>query len=426
MALISWLGSAYLIALTTTQPLSGKLTDVFGRRSGFIFCLLVFAVGNILGGMAGSKETIVLGRALAGIGGGGCNSISTFITSDFIPLRRRGTWHGMAMVMYGSGVGLGGVIGGIVNESWGWRWAFFALTPFTVLSGLGVTFFLPARASLKEQSLVSRLRRIDFSGSFALVSALVLFLIGLNQEDPNTASSHLILEFVMPLAAASVIIFVSIELYCAREPIIPINLLGNRTVSGACVASWFVSMAVYTLMFYVPLYFQLRGYNTSETGVRLLPEAIGGAIGSFSAGVVMRLTGRYGILKMFVLAVFIAGNAGFATVSMSTPFFLSEVYLFLNGLGLGGILTVMLLALLSSVKHEQQAVTTSILYAFRSTGSSIGISVSSAVFRRLLKIRLGEVAAPGSCTISPGQVTWMTCSVDASTLTGTAKMIVPI
>jgi predicted MFS family arabinose efflux permease len=305
-------------------------------------------------------------------------------------------WHGIAMIMYGSGVGLGGVIGGVINETWGWRWAFLALTPLTVISALGVAFFLPALTSSNEQSLGSRLRRIDFSGSAALILAIALLLIGLNQEDFNAASSRRILEIALPLAAAFFVVFVFIELRYAKEPVIPIDLLGKRTVFGACIAGWFTAMALYTRMFYVPLYLQLRGYNTSETGLRLLPEPIGVAIGSFSAGLIMRLTGRYGILKTFALALSIAGNAGFATVSMSSPLVLPEIHLFLSGLGFGGTLTVILLALLSSVSHEQQAVTTSILYAFRSTGATLGISTSSVVFRKLLQSRLGELAIPGA------------------------------
>jgi Major Facilitator Superfamily len=305
-------------------------------------------------------------------------------------------WHGIAMIMYGSGVGLGGVIGGVINESWGWRWAFLALTPLTVISGVGVAFFLPALRSSKEQSLGSRLKRIDFSGSAVLILATALLLIGLNQEDLDAASSRRILETVLPLAAGFFVIFVVIELRYAREPVIPIDLLGKRTVFGACVTGWFASMSLYTQMFYVPLYLQLRGYNTSETGLRLVPESIGVAIGSFSAGLIMRLTGSYGILKTFALALSIAGNAGFATVSIGTPLLLPEIYLFLGGLGLGGTLTVILLALLSSVNHEQQAVTTSILYAFRSTGATLGISLSSVVFRKLLQSRLGEFAIPGA------------------------------
>ncbi|KAF7505360.1 hypothetical protein GJ744_000981 [Endocarpon pusillum] len=392
LALISWLGSAYLIALASTQPMSGKLTDVFGRRSGFIFCLVLFGCGNLICGLATTKAMIVLGRVVTGIGGGGINSISTFIASDFIPPRRRGMWHGIAMVVYASGSGFGGVFGGLINEIWGWRSPFLALTPLTVLSGLGVTLFLPPR--VKETSLRSRLGRVDFVGSATLVLALALLLVGLNQEDLDAVSSHYRLEILLPLAAAAFIAFVVVELYYAQEPVISINLLKNRTILGACITSWFTSMSLYSLVFYVPLYFQLRGANTSETGVRLLPEPVGGVLGSFSSGIIMRLTGRYGVLKIVVLATWVAGATGFATISMNSSQALPELYLFLVGFGQGGNLTVMLLALLSSVKHEQQAVTTSINYAFRSTGAMLGITVTSVMFRKLLTNQFENVAVP--------------------------------
>ena len=395
MAIISWLGSAYLIAATMTQTLSGKLTDIFGRRAGFLFCLILFGVGNLACGLAKSETAVVLGRALAGVGGGGCNAISTFIASDLIPLRRRGVWHGMGMVVYSTGVGLGGVIGGVINESWGWRWAFILLTPFTVVSGVGVAYFLPALVSSKEQGLRTRLGRIDFGGSVVLVLAIALLLVGLNQEDFSDAASWRVMKIVLPLAAASFAVFIIIELYYAIEPVFPIQLLAKPSTVGVCLTSWFTAMAVYTLMFYVPLYFQLRGCSTSQTGLRLLPEPIGAGMGSFMAGVIMRLSGRYGVPKTFAFVLFLAGNTGFATVSLSTQSILTELFLLANGLGNGGILTVMLLALLSSVKHEHQAVITSIHYAFRSTGATIGISVSSFVFRQLLKSRIGQVPISG-------------------------------
>jgi hypothetical protein len=145
-------------------------------------------------------------------------------------------------------------------------------------------------------------------------------------------------------------------------------------------------------MVYVPLYFQLRRCSTSQTDLRLLPEPTGGGMGSVMAGIIMRLSGQYGVLKIFVIFLFLAWNTGFATVSLSTPSILTELYLLFDGLGLGGILTVMLLALLSSVEHQHQAVVTLMQYGFRSTGAMIGISVSGFVFRPLRTEKLDWIA----------------------------------
>jgi MFS family permease len=129
LAIISWLESAYLIALTLVQPLSGKLTDIYGRRAGLLFCAMVFAVDNALCGLARVKSVLILGRVVAGAGAGGLNVIGTFVGNDLIPLQARGTWQGFGNIVYTAGIGLGGVVGGSISNFGGWRWAFLMLTP---------------------------------------------------------------------------------------------------------------------------------------------------------------------------------------------------------------------------------------------------------------------------------------------------------
>ena len=139
-----------------------------------------------------------------------------------------------------------------------------------------------------------RLRRIDVGGSFTLVSALVILMYGLNSETTDGIPSVLLLKVTMPIAVALLAVFILIEIKFAQEPLFPIKLLCLRTVSGASLAGGFGSTALYNniLMFYVPVYFQLLGCGTREAGLLLLPQSIGGAIGSISAGLVMRRTGR--------------------------------------------------------------------------------------------------------------------------------------
>lgn len=118
----SWIATGYLIANAACQPLSGKLTDIYGRRAGLIFAFTFFAAGTAVCGFAGTAWVMILGRVIAGMGGGCLNTVSVFVASDLIPLRRRGVWQGIGNVVFGAGMGLGGVFGGFVNDRYGWRY----------------------------------------------------------------------------------------------------------------------------------------------------------------------------------------------------------------------------------------------------------------------------------------------------------------
>ena len=124
LSLLSWLASAYFVANAALQPLSGRLTDILSRRTGLIFSNIFFAAGNLICGLATSEWAMIFGRVIAGMGGGGLTAISTFVGSDLVPLRRRGVWQGFGNICFGVGAGLGGVFGGWINDTWGWRKAF--------------------------------------------------------------------------------------------------------------------------------------------------------------------------------------------------------------------------------------------------------------------------------------------------------------
>ncbi|KAJ5656087.1 Major facilitator superfamily domain general substrate transporter [Penicillium longicatenatum] len=377
LTLVSWLGSGYLIGLTATQPLSGKLSDIFGRRVTFCVASGLFTIGNLICGFSHSKIVLVTARVITGIGGGGCISTATFIASDNIPLHRRGIWQGVGAVVYTSGMGLGAVIGGAVNDAAGWRWAFIGIAPVSLVAGLGVATFVPNNIN-GQQNFREMLSRVDFLGAATLVSSLVLLMLGLNHGGSQEGSPLFVI--VVPLGTMLLLTFIIIEYRWAKEPIIPLSLFGRRTVVAACLTAWFMSMAFYALTFYIPLYLQMLGHSTGETGLYLLPDSIGAGLGSFLVGLVIRVTGGYGVFRYTMTLLLVIASVGFVVISRETHWILPELYLSCKGFGMGGGLTMLILAILHAVPHEKHATATSALYAFRSTGSTVGLSAASAIF----------------------------------------------
>ena len=119
-----------------------------------------------------------------------------------------------------------------------------------------------------------------------------------------------------------------------------------------------------------------------------MPSSLGVGLGSVSVGLIMRSTGKYYILNIFVEGVLVLSLALVSTFTLTTPAWRPFVYLFLTGVGYSGMLTIMLLAMIAAVDHKEQALVTSASYTFRSTGSTIGITVASAVFQNVLNTQL--------------------------------------
>ncbi|KAK4127389.1 MFS general substrate transporter [Parathielavia appendiculata] len=388
LSLLSWLATAYLIATATFQPLSGRLTDIFGRGPGLVFSNAMFALGNLVCGLARDEAGMILGRVVAGVGGGGLMSISTFLASDLVPLKRRGVVQGVGNIAYGSGAMLGGVLGGFINDtsSWGWRLAFLLQVPVIVASGLLVWYLVDVPPKVSNKSLLAR---IDFGGSFLTVGFLVLVLLGLNAGGNLVPWTDPLVLTTIPLGFAMLVALVWWESR-AKQPIIPVRLLLDRTVLTACVTNFLGTMVVMMTMYYVPLYLQVLGQSATQAGLRILASSLGVSISSIGCGLIMKRTGKYVGLGIGVLSIYTLAMSLTATLDDQAANWVLFVSMALLGVGYGGMLTVTLLACISAVEHSHQAVITSATYAFRSVGATLGITVASAVYQNVLRTRLWE------------------------------------
>jgi MFS family permease len=357
LSLLSWLATAYLISNAACQPISGRLTDIFGRGPGLVFSNVVFGIGNLICGLAQDEVQMIAGRVIAGIGGGGLMAISTFLASDLIPLRQRGIVQGIGNICYGSGAMLGGIFGGLLNDhtKLGWRLAFLIQVPPVFLSAIAVAFLVRVPP---KQSDKSYLARIDYVGVLLTISFLVLLLLGLN-------SGGNIVPWLSPLPLISIplafVMFGGLVWWELRatQPILPVRLLFSRTPLAACLCNLFCTMAMLCGVFYAPLYLQVIGHTSTQAGLMILPSPIGVAVGSIFTGFYMRKTGRYLGIGIVSLLIFVAGYCCFNGLNEHGPQWLVALAFGLVGIGYGGHLTTTLLACIASVDHSQQAVVTS-------------------------------------------------------------------
>ncbi|XWW97374.1 hypothetical protein V2A60_005356 [Cordyceps javanica] len=386
LSLLPWLATAYLVANAACQPITGRLTDIFGRRAGLACSSLLFALGSLLCGLAADAPTVVLGRAVAGVGGGGLICIPMFLASDLAPLRRRGVLQGVGNLWYSAGAMLGGVFGGSLHDRTGagWRLAFLLQVPPALL--LVPAVWLLVRVPPKRSDR-SYLARVDYLGAFFTCSFLVLLLLGLNTGGTLVPWTHPIPLTTLPLSVACFIGFVWWESKAA-QPIIPVRLLRDRTILANCFGSLFICMVLMIATFYAPLYLQVRGDSATTAGAKLLWLPLGGSVGSLTTGYAMAWTGKYVRLGIFGSCVLIVGSVLLAFQTDATSSYLTCAALVVVGGGFSVISTTIAVASIAAADHSQQAVITSAIFLARSVGAMLGITSVSAAYQNVLKSRL--------------------------------------
>lgn len=390
---ISWIATAYLLSSSVFQPLWGKLSDIFGRKPLLVLCCIFFAVGCAVCN-TNSLAMLVLGRFITGVGGSGLTSLGSITFTDIVPLRDRGIYQGIGNIAFGLGAASGGAVGGLIADKLGWRFVFITQIPLALFVGLCIAVFLNLPAGSPglgstDHEFMTKLKRVDFVGSLLLVLSLMGILAAASfggREFAYTSSTF------VGLVVGSVILLVAFSKWeneYAAEPTLPVKLLSTSAVLCTCMTTWFYTISVFTYLFYIPVYYtSVMGFTATENGSRLVPNFFAVALGSLGAGFHMKKTGKYYRMMLVMDVVSILGVIRIMNISPQISKF-SQFTLFLpSGFAYAWCLTVTLLSLIAAVPSEFQAATTSIQYTFRATGSTLGVSIASAIFQNVLRSNL--------------------------------------
>ncbi|MCJ1310149.1 hypothetical protein MMC25_003810 [Agyrium rufum] len=389
LELASWISTAYFLAMSSAQPLYGKLSDIFGRKACVLFSYSVFTIGNLCCGLAGSMEMFIAARVVQGCGGAGVGTLVTILISDVIPLRDRGPWQGYLNLINASGMALGAPIGGLLADTIGWRWTFYIQVPLMLLAVISVVFLL--KLPHKDNSdWRAKLRRVDFPGALLLVGLVTCLLLGFDHGSNISWSSK---TTIIPLAICPplFIAFLLVEAKFASEPFTPGHVMLDRTVLSVYINNFFTYAAWLALMFYVPLFYQaVDEVSASQAGLRLLPGILTAVTGVVLGGFVLKATGRYYWLMVLSQAVVTISMVAVVLGATYPAYDVLGISLGLgvNGLLYGFVVVGSLIALISNVSPEDQAVATACMFLFRSLGGAIGISFSGTIVQHFLRKNL--------------------------------------
>jgi EmrB/QacA subfamily drug resistance transporter len=386
---LSWVVTAYLLALTVVTPLYGKLGDLYGRKRVLQSALVLFLIGSALCGLAQGMSELIAFRAIQGLGGGGLMVSAQAAIGDVVPPRERGKWSGLFGAVFGVSSVAGPLIGGFLTSHTSWRWIFYVNLPLGAIALVVLGLTLPSKGERVQ-------RAVDYLGTALLavaLSALVLAttLGGTSYEWGSPFIVGLGVLFVVATAA-----FLAAERR-AREPVLPPALFRNRVFAVTSAVGLVVGFALFGALTFLPLFQQVvRGASPTESGLQLLPVMGGLLFTSILSGQVITRTGRYRWFPIAGTGIGVVGLVLLSRLDRSTSVALGAVYMLVLGMGLGMVMQVLVLAVQNSVPYEQLGVATSGATLFRSIGGSLGTAVLGAVFSNRLAHALASDLPAGA------------------------------
>ncbi|MGW0077044.1 MFS transporter [Streptomyces cellulosae] len=388
----TWVVTASLLTMTASTPLWGKLADLISKKALVQTALVIFVIGSIVAGTAQNTGMLITARAIQGLGGGGLAALAQIIMAAMISPRERGRYSGYLGATFAVATVGGPLLGGVITDtSWlGWRWCLYVGVPFALIAlfVLQKTLHLP---------LVKREVKVDWAGAFFVTAAVSLLLLWVTFADDKYDWMSWQTGAMVGGAVLLTLIFLLVESK-ASEPIIPLRLFRNRTITLASLASLFVGIAMFAGTVYFSQYFQLaRDKSPTMSGVMTIPMIGGLFISSTVSGIIITKTGRWKAWLLTGGVLLTAGLGLLSTMRYDTPYWHIGIFMALMGLGVGMMMQNLVLCTQNQVAPSDLGAASSVVTFFRSLGGAVGVSVLGSV----MSSRISHYAADTIGTLSP-------------------------
>jgi EmrB/QacA subfamily drug resistance transporter len=364
----AWVFAGYMLASTVTLPIYGKLSDLYGRRPFFLGGMALFLLGSALAGMSQNMTQLILFRTLQGLGAGAILPIVQAIIGDIFPPAERGKWQGLVVAIFGLASIAGPTLGGWLTDHWGWRWVFYVNMPVGALALLTAGLALPRQFRRQPH-------RLDLLGAAALVAGTVPLLLAFSWGGDEYPWASAPIVGMLAWAVACLAAFVVIETR-ADEPIINPAFFRNSTFTVSVAASFLVSVGMFSVVIYLPLFVQgVLGDSATGSGLLLTPMLLAFIGSSILSGQILSRTGRYRAMALIGFCAAAAGLWLLSRMGPGTPRALLVGSLVTGGLGIGLVMSPLLVVVQNAFPASLLGQVTASLQFFRSIGGAIGISV---------------------------------------------------
>ena len=389
---VTWVVTAYTLAFGGLLLLGGRVADYWGRKRTFIVGLSGFAFASLLGGLAPNQELLFSARALQGAFAALLAPAAlSLVTVAFTEPRERAKAFGVFGALSGGGAAIGLILGGVLTDSFSWRWTLGVNVPIAIVVAIFAWFVVKESKSAGHPSY-------DIPGAALATSGLLALVYGFTvaAQDGWTAplTLTLLIGAVVLLAA-----FVVVE-QRVKNPLLPLRIPRNPVRGGSYLTFLFVGAGMFAMFLFLTYYFQVvLGYSALKSGLHFLPFSLGIIA---AAGVVARLLPKTGPRPLMIGGLIFA-MFGMLSLTRIMPedHYWTSVFpaLLVMSLGLAFVFIPASSTALSGVNPKDAGVASALLNTSQQVGGSVGLALLStlsvAALNRSVE-KIGTVAVTGA------------------------------
>lgn len=380
--LFSWVFTSYMLTSTTTVPLAGKLSDIFGRKPFFLGGITIMLATSVGAGTSGSIEQLIIWRFFQGIGAGMIMGNAFAIIGDLFPPAERGKYQGLFTGVFGVASVVGPTLGGFLTDAISWRAIFFMNMPIGILAFWMLWQYYPRKAAGGAR------RPVDYTGAALLGMTTVPLLLALVWAGSEFAWGSPEIIGLFTLSGLALIAFIWNESR-VPEPIIPLMLFQSRFFAIATFLSFITGMGLFGAVNYMPMFVQgVLGTSAASSGIITSPMMMTMVVASTVSGIWATRIGRYRPFIITGSALITIGMVLLTRLDTNSSALMAVPPMIVIGMGIGSSMPIVNLVLQNSVSHQMLGVVSSSAQFFRQIGGTLGVAIFGTLVTNQLQSSL--------------------------------------
>ncbi|KAM0326211.1 hypothetical protein ACHAQA_006808 [Verticillium albo-atrum] len=383
---VGWYGSSYLLTSASLQLLFGKLYTFYSVKWIFLATISIFELGSLICGVAPNSFTLILGRAIAGVGSAGIFIGALIILAYSVPLARRPLFAGCIGSMYGISSVAGPLLGGFFAQEVTWRWCFYINLPIGAITVAVIVLFFPdPPRNAPAVGWYDRLKSLDPLGNLIFMPAIICLLLAMQWGGHTYAWDSGRIVALLMLATFLLLVFLYLQIHQQDNATVPPRIFKKRTIWSASLFTFGLGAAFLLAVYWLPIWFQgVKGATAVGSGVMNLPMLVSVVVFSLVAGAAVTWTGYY-TPWMIASSVFMA--VGFGLTSIFEPSTNSAgwiCYQLLAGAGVGFGMQQPMIAVQVVLDMADVPTGSAIVIFLQTIGGAIFVTVGHTVFNNEL------------------------------------------